>query len=88
MFSVVGSTPKTWSSKFMAAVKTSAFGAEFTVLNNYVEESVIIRYHLRLMVIEVSKPKPTFVDIMSVVSNVTNTCITLKKKTMELTYHF
>ena len=36
VFSVVGSTPTTWSSKLHTVVQTSTFGAEFIVLNKSV----------------------------------------------------
>ena len=65
LFSVVVSTPKTWSSKHQTAVKISKFGAKFTALKKAVEGSVIIRYHLISMGVKVSKYKPIFVDNMS-----------------------
>ena len=40
------------------------------------------------MVIKVSKPTPIFVDNMSVVLNVTNPGVNMKKKTMAFIYHF
>ena len=47
LFSVVGSTPTTWSSKRQTAVQTSKFSSEFTALKKAVEVFFIIRYHLR-----------------------------------------
>ena len=88
LFTVVGSTPTTWSSKRQSSVHTSTFGAEFTALKSAVEEAVMLRYHLRSMGIRVSKPTPIFVDNMSVVLNATNPGSTLNKKTVALSYHF
>ena len=88
LFSVVVSTPKTWSSKLQTAVKHSKFGAKFTLLNKASKDSFILRYHLISMVIRVSKPTPIFVDNMSVVLNATNPGSTLNNKTVALTYHF
>ena len=88
IFSVVGSTPISWSSKRQACVQTSTFGAEFTALKKAVEETVMLRYHLRSMGIKVDKPTPIYVDNMSVVLNATNPGSTLNKKTIVLAYHF
>ena len=41
-FSVVGSTPTTWSANRQTAVKNSTFGDKFTALNKAVEDSVMI----------------------------------------------
>ena len=88
LFSVVGSTPTTFSSKNQTTVKTSTFGAEITVLKKAVKESVMLLYHLISMSINVSKPTLVFVDRTSVMLNSTNPGSTLKKKTLVLSYHF
>eukprot|EP00957_Ditylum_brightwellii_P014264 1073904-Ditylum_brightwellii.AAC.1 len=69
-------------------VQISTFGSEFTVLKRAVEESVLLRYHLRALEVKVSKDTTIFVDNMSVVLNATNPGSTLKKKTVTLLYHF
>ena len=69
-------------------LKTSTFGAKFTVLKKTVEDYVILQYHLISMCIKVYKPTPVFVENISVVLNATNTGITLNKKTVALRYHF
>ena len=51
------------------------------------KESVILRYQLRSMGINLSKPTPRFVDNMSVVLNATNPSSALNKKTVALSYH-
>ena len=84
LFSVVGSTPTTWSSKLQTAVQTSTFGAEFTALKKDFKESFMLWYHLRSMGIKVSKPTPAFVDIISVLLNASNPSSTPNKKTMVL----
>ena len=43
MFSVVGSAPKTWSSKINTVVQTSTFGAKFTALEKVAKDSVMFR---------------------------------------------
>ena len=47
LFSVVVSTPITWSYKRQTAVQTSTFGANFTALKNSVKAYVVLWYHLR-----------------------------------------
>ena len=42
LFSVVGSTPTTWTSKHQTTAKTPTFGAEFTALKEAVEDSVML----------------------------------------------
>ena len=88
LFSVVGSTPTTWSSKLQTAVQTSTFGAEFTALKKDFKESFMLWYHLRSMGIKVSKHTPVFLDNLSVVLNATNPGSTLNKKSVALSYHF
>ena len=61
LFSVVVSTPTTWSSKRQTTVQTSTFGAKVIALKKSAEESVMLRYHLRSMRIKESKPTPVFV---------------------------
>jgi hypothetical protein len=84
----VGSTPVFWESKRQNCVQTSTFGAEFTALKRAVEKAVMIRYHLRSMGIQVSKPASVWVDNMSVILNATNPGSTLNKKHVALAYHF
>ena len=88
LFSVVGSTPTTCSSTLQTVVQTSTFGADFTVLNNNVKESIILCYHLISMDIKVSKTTPVFVYNISVVLNTKNHGFTMNKKTVVLNYHF
>ena len=85
---MVGSTPTTCSSKRQTTVQTSTFGAKFTVPKKAVEDSFMLLYHLRLIGINVSKPKAVFMDNVSVVLNAENTGSTLNKKTVALSYHF
>ena len=84
LFSVVGTTPTTLSSKRHTVVQTSTFGAEFTALKKDFKESFMLWYHLRSMGIKVSKPTPAFVDIISVLLNASNPSSTPNKKTMVL----
>ena len=88
LFGFVGSTPVLWSSKRQASVQTSTFGAEFMALKKAVEEAITLRYYLRSMGINVSKPTPIFVDNMGVVLNASNPGSTLNKKSVALSYHF
>ena len=48
----------------------------------------MLLYHLRLIGINVSKPKPVFMDNVSVLLNAANPGSTLNKKTVALSYHF
>jgi len=84
----VGSTPVLWKSQRQASVQTSTFGAEFTALKKAVEQTITIRYYLRSMGVQVTKPTPIFVDNMSVVLNASNPGSTLNKKSVALSYHF
>lgn len=84
----VGSTPTTWSSKRQGSVQTSTFGAEFTALKKAVEESVMIRYHLRSMGVKITKPTPIYVDNMGVVLNANDPASALNKKHVALSYHY
>jgi hypothetical protein len=88
LFCFVGSTPVQWKSQRQASVQTSTFGAEFTALKKAVEQAITLRYYLRSMGIEVSKPTPIFVDNMGVVLNASNPGSTLNKKSVALSYHF
>ena len=85
---MVGSTPVLWSSKRQSSVHTSTYGAEFTALKRAVEEAVNVRYHLRSMGVEVSKPTRILVDNMAVILNSTDPGSTLNKKMVALAYHF
>ena len=85
---MVGSTPISWSSKRQSSVHTSTYGAEFTALKKAVEEAVNIRYYLRSMGVQVTKPSRILVDNMAVILNSTNPGSTLNKKMVALTYHF
>ena len=84
----IGSTPCVWASKRQTAVQTSTFGAEFTALKTAVERVVNIRYHLRSMGVQVSKPTPIFVDNKSVFLQAANPSSSLNKKAIALAYHF
>jgi hypothetical protein len=88
LFCFVGSTPVLWTSQRQASVQTSTFGAEFTALKKAVEQTITIRYYLRYMGVQVSKPAPISVDNMSVVLNASNPGRTLNKKSVALSYHF
>eukprot|EP00957_Ditylum_brightwellii_P062771 4763633-Ditylum_brightwellii.AAC.1 len=88
IFKVVASTPVLWTSKRQLCVQTSILCAEFIALKKGVKKAVALRYHLREMRVEVSKPTPIFMDNMSVVLNASNPDNTLNKKTIALSYHF
>ena len=85
---MIGSTPALWMSKHQGCVHTSTFGAEFTALKKAVEETVSLRYHLRAMGVQVTKPTAIWVDNMGVILNASNPGSTLNKKTVALSYHF
>ena len=88
LFSVVVSTPTTWSSKRQTTVQTSTFGAKVIALKKSAEESIMLRYHLISMGIKVYKPTPIFVESISVVLNATNPGSTVNNKTVVLSYRF
>ena len=62
LLAFVGSTPVYWKSKQQTSVHTSTFGAEFTALQAAVELAITLRYHLRSMGVEITKPTQIFVD--------------------------
>ena len=68
-------------------MQTSTFGAKVIALKKSAKGSIMLRYHLRSMGIKIYKPTPVFVEIISVVLNVTNPGITLNNKTVVLSYH-
>jgi len=88
LLAFVGSTPVYWKSKRQTSVHTSTFGAEFTALKDATELAVTLRYHLRAMGVEISKPTNIYVDNKSVVINATNPASTLNKKAIALAYHY
>ena len=88
LLAFLGSTPVYWKSKRRTSVHTSIFGAEFTVLKDVTELAVTLRYHLRVMGVEISKPTNIYVDNKSVVINATNPASTLNKKVIALAYHY
>ena len=88
LLAFVGSTPVYWKSKRQTSVHTSTFGAEFTALQAAVELAITLRYHLRSMGFEITKPTQIFVDNKSVCINSTNPSSTLNKKSIALAYHF
>ena len=88
VISVAVLTPTTWLLKRQTPVQTSTFRAKFTALKKAVEEAIMLRYHLRYMVIKVRNPSPIFVDNMSVVLNANNPWSSLNNKPLALIYHF
>jgi len=88
LLAFVGSTPVYWKSKRQTSVHTSTFGAEFTALKDATELAITLRYHLRAMGVEITKPTSIYVDNKSVVVNATNPASTLNKKAIALAYHY
>ena len=88
MISFVGRTPIYWFSKRQSAVQTSTFGSEFTALKIAVEEAVTLRYYLRAIRIQISKPAVIYGDNLSDITNTIEPGSALKKKHIVLAYHF
>ncbi len=76
-----------WLSKKQSTIEVSLFGTKFSALRHGIENLHGIRYKLRMMGIPVDKPSYVYGDNMSVVTNVSRTESTLKKKSNLICYH-
>ncbi len=85
---LVGSTPIIWKSRRQGAVQTSTYGAEFSAMRLATEETITIRYMLRALGINVSKPSSLSGDNAGVISNATVPDASLKKKHVALSFHY
>ena len=76
-----------WMSKKQATVEMSTFGAEFVALKHGIERVRGLRYKLRMMGVQISRPMDVYGDNMSVIKNTQRPESTLKKKSNSICYH-
>eukprot|EP00536_Pseudo-nitzschia_multiseries_P008477 jgi/Psemu1/20504/gm1.20504_g len=70
-----GSMPVYWKSKRQTSVHTSTFGAEFTALKDAVALAIMLRYHLRSMGIQVTKPTEIHLQGAFIISITNHNCV-------------
>lgn len=83
----LGRTPVFYSSKRQGAIETSTYGAEFCAMRNAIEELISMRYMLRCLGIEVTKPSLVCGDNLGVIQNISMKDSLLKKKHVAISYH-
>ena len=88
ILSFVGRTPVYWAARRQSSVQTPTFGAEFIALKKAVEEAITLRYYMKSMGVEVTKPTVIYGDNLSAITNATMPGSALKKKYLALSYHF
>ena len=79
--------PIRWYSKQQNTIESSTFGLEFVAAKIAVEMVEALCYKLRMMGVPLDGPANCFCDNSSVVMNVTNPALTLKKKHNSVAYH-
>ena len=84
----VNRAPILWMSKKQASIETSTFGSEFSALKMAVEQTMGLRYKLRMMGVPLEGHAHVRVDNMSVVRNTSAPESQLKKKSNSIAYHF
>ena len=77
-----------WCSKKQTTVECAVFGAEFVAMRSLIESLRGIRYKLRMMGVEVTRPSYIYGDNMSVINNTSKPESVLKKKSNSICYHF
>ena len=87
-FVFVNSALVGWLSKKQATVETSVFGAEFVAMKLGVEYIRGLRYKPRMMGVPLAGPAYVYGDNMSVIHNTQRPESTLKKKSLQICYHF
>ena len=83
----VGRTPVFYFAKRQGAIETSTYGAEFMAMKTAVEEVMSVRYMLRCLGVNVTKPTHILGDNRSVILNATIPSSLLKKKHIAISYH-
>jgi len=84
----VNRAPILWMSKKQNSIETSTFGSEFSALKMAVEQTMGLRYKLRMMGVPLVGHAHVRVDNMSVVRNTSAPESQLKKKSNSIAYHF
>ena len=80
-------TPIKWYSKRQATVETSTYGSEMVAGRIAVEQSIDLRYTLRMLGVEVKGPTILFGDNKSMITNTSLPHSTLKKRSNANAYH-
>ena len=79
--------PIIWNSRHQSTVESSAFGSEFLVLKYGKESNRENHYKLRMLGVEIDRPKDILSDHMSVVLNASLAILTLRKRQNPIIYH-
>ena len=83
----IGRTPVIGLSRRQTSVETSTYGAEFSAMRTAVEEIIALRYMLRSLGMNVTKPTRLFGDNLGVIQNASIPGSQLKKKWTAISYH-
>jgi hypothetical protein len=83
----INNGPVLWYSKRQTTVESSTFGSEFNALRIAVDQTVSMRYKLRMMGIRVDGPTFILCDNRAVVLNSSRPEATLKKKHNQICFH-
>jgi len=84
---MVNQTPVEWFSKRQSTVETSTYGSEFIAARLATDQTVDLRYSLRMMGIPITGPTYMFCDNQSVVTSGSVPQSTLSKRHNALAYH-
>ena len=79
--------PIHWYCKRQLTIETATFGSEFVALKIGMELIEALCYKLQMFGIPVVEPGNTFCDNLSVVNNVSNPTLTLRKRHNSIAYH-
>ena len=83
----INNAPILWYSKRQTTVESSTFGSEFNALRIAVDQTVSMRYKLRMMGIRIDGPTYILCDNQAVVINSSKPESTLKKKHNQICFH-
>ena len=83
----INNAPVLWYSKRQTTVESSTFGSEFNALRIAVDQTVSMRYKLRMMGVRVDGPTFILCDNRAVVMNSSRPESTLKKKHNQICFH-
>ena len=83
----INNAPINWYSKRQNTVESSTFGSEFNALRIAVDQTVSLRYKLRMMGVNIEGQTHIFCDNRSVVNNLIKPKSTLSKKHNQVCYH-
>ena len=87
MIVALGRTPILGKSKRQGSIETSTYGAEFNAMRTTTEEVLSIRYMLRCLGVQVTRPTAVIGDNAAVIINATIPESLLNKKHVAISYH-